>query len=143
MTAFTLQDRRDLVRVLGLMPSQNDDGSYLAYLMQEVELDDAKYAMRDDVGKIKKYIASWLLLDDETTDDNPVVKLEQSAQSRLDIKRERIDGQFEIEYDSSKLPYGYVSPKAKKREQVTRILRLLDPSKKIQRYIMTPNALPV
>lgn len=142
MAEFTLQDRRDLVRVLRLMPNQNDDGSYLAYLMQEVELDDAKYAMRDDVGKIKKYIALWLLLDDDT-DDNPIVKLEQSAQSRLDIKRERIDGQFEIEYDSSKLPYGYVSPKAKKREQVTRILRLLDPSQKIQRYIMTPNALPV
>ena len=143
MTAFTLQDRRDLVRALGLIPNQNDDSSYLAYLMQEVELDDAKYAMRNDVYKIKNYLAAWLLLDDETTDDNPIIKLQQSAQNRLDIRRERIDGQFEIEYDSSKLPYGYVSPKAKKREQLVRILRLLDPERKLQRDMMTPNVLPV
>lgn len=142
MTTFTLQDRRNLVRALNLKPAQNDDGSCLAYLMQEVELDDAKYAMRNDVYKIKNYLAIWLSLEDET-DDNPIVKLQQSAQNRLDIRRERIDGQFEIEYDSSKLPYGYVSPRTRKREQITKILRLLDPSNKLHRYMMTPNVLPV
>lgn len=142
MTVFTLQDRRNLVRILNLRPEQHEDGGILAYLMQEVELDDAKYAMRNDVNRIKGHIDTWLALDDETDVNNPANKLQQAAENRLDIRRERIDGQFEVEYDSSKLPYGYVSPQQKKRQQVSRILSLLDPGKKLQRYIIRSNVLP-
>lgn len=142
MTAFTLQDRRNLVRILNLRPEQHEDGGLLAYLMQEVELDDAKYAMKNDVNRIKTHIDTWLTLDDETDMNNPVNRLQQSAENRLDIRRERIDGQFEVEYDSSKLPYGYVSPQQKKRQQVSRILSLLDPRNQLQRYIMRSNVFP-
>ncbi len=137
---FYSSAQANLVYAIKLLPNQAEPFSMLAFLMQEVELDDAKYS-RNYVGKIEEHLAVWLALDDESNPDNPVVIEQEKAEATQNIERQRIDGQFEVQYGSAKLPAGFVSATAKKQRLIAKILRLLDPYNRLQPYIIKQTTL--
>lgn len=137
---FYSSAQANLVYAIKLLPNQAEPFSMLAFLMQEVELDDAKYS-RDYVGKIEEHLVAWLALDDESDPDNPVVIEQEKAEATQNIERQRIDGQFEVQYGSTKLPAGFVSATAKKQRLIAKILRLLDPYNRLQPYIIKQTTL--
>lgn len=141
MTTFTLSDQFNLARALRLEPSQYHPNSNLKFLMDEVEIDDSRYVGRNHVKLIQTYLYDWLRLDDETDPDNPIVKEREATLARLDIKRERIDGQYELEYDTSKLPTNYMSAISLKRLRIKQIQDLLDPLNKLHRYVIKSKAI--
>lgn len=136
MTTFTLSDQFNLARALRLEPSQCHPNSNLKFLMDEVEIDDSRYVGRNHVKRIQNYLNDWIRLDDESDSDNPIVKEREATLARLDIKRERIDGQFEVEYDTSKVPTNYISAMTIKRQRIKQIQDLLDPLNKLHRYVI-------
>lgn len=133
MSVFNSVDQNNLARCLHLEPSQYHENSYLKFLMNEVEIDDERYSSRNYVERIKSYLDEWLRLDDESNPENPIILERNAALSRIDIKRERIDGQFEIEYDS-KPPSNYFSYINLKQLRKKQIFDLLDPLGKLHRY---------
>lgn len=141
MTTFTLSDQFNLARALRLEPSQYHPNSNLKFLMDEVEIDDGRYVGRNHVKLIQTYLYDWLRLDDEADPDNPIVKEREATLARLDIKRERIDGQYEVEYDTSKLPTNYMSAISLKRLRIKQIQDLLDPLNKLHRYVIKSKAI--
>ena len=142
MATFSLADQTNLARALRLEPSQYDINSSLKFLMDEVERDDIKYIGRNHVSRIQFYLNDWLRLDDESDPDNPIVKEREATLSRIDIKREKIDGQFEVEYDTSKMPSNYQSYASLKRQRIKQIWDLLDPLKLLRHYVIKSQAIP-
>lgn len=141
MTTFSLADQFNLARALRLEPSQYHLNSNLKFLMDEVEIDDGRYIGRNHVRLIQTYLNDWIRLDDESDPDNPIVKEREATLTRLDIKRERIDGQFEIEYDISKMPTNYMSAMTLKRQRIKQIQDLLDPLNKLHRFVIRPHTI--
>ena len=136
MTTFSLADQFNLARALRLEPTQYHRDSNLKFLMNEVERDDIEYAPRNHVKKIKDYLNDWLRLDDESDPDNPIVKEREATLARIDIKREQVYGQFEVEYDTSKMPSNYQSYASLKRQRIKDISDLLDPLGKLHQYVI-------
>lgn len=141
MTTFSLADQFNLARALRLEPSQYHPNSNLKFLMDEVEIDDSRYIGRNHVRLIQTYLNDWIRLDDESDPDNPIVKEREATLTRLDIKRERIDGQFEIEYDISKMPTNYMSAMTLKKQRIKQIQDLLDPLDKLHRFVIRPRTI--
>lgn len=133
MPGFSDLDRINLVYALKLEPSQSESYSVLSFLMTELENGDARFS-RNYVQKVQDWLTQWLALDNELDAENPIIKEQEAAAAIQGIDMQRIEGQFEVQYNNAQRPLGYVSSLERKKQHISRILALLDPYKRLHRY---------
>jgi hypothetical protein len=114
---FTTEDYQNLIIILQLSPTEIAEGSLLREKGTALEEIDEQN-LTDFVGQVQTAIAAWITANDEK---NAIV----STDTGQGIKRQKVDGEYEVEYGTRGALSRYDSYEMRKRQAELDIRRLL------------------
>lgn len=114
---FTTEDYQNLIIILRLSPTEIVAGSLLREKGVELEEIDLQN-LTDFVGEVQTAIINWITVNDEK---NTAI----ATNTSIGIKRQRVEKEYEVEYEKGGVLARYDSYEIRKRQYEADIIRLL------------------